>query len=120
MDVVVMAAYIIREGGAMDGIDDWQRRNLFPGCGHLLSSQAASRIFAALTARQRDDFFKAWVDKALNGASVCYDVTSVSSYSQQMPAVERGYNRDGEDLSQFNLGMFCNEQTKTPVYYNRY
>jgi hypothetical protein len=120
MDIVVMAAYIIREGGAMDGIDDWQQRNLFPGYNRQLSSQVTSRIFAALAAGQRDNFFKAWVNKALGGASVCYDVTSVSSHSQQMPAVERGYNRDGEDLPQFNLGMFCNERTKMPVYYNRY
>jgi transposase len=37
-----------------------------------------------------------------------------------MSSVERGYNRDGEDLPQFNLGMFCGEASKTPLYYNRY
>ena len=31
MDIVVMAAYIIREGNAMDGLDDWQQRNFFSG-----------------------------------------------------------------------------------------
>jgi transposase len=39
-------------------------------------------------------------------------VTSISSYVQEMPSVERGYNRDGDDLSQFNIGMFCDELTK--------
>jgi transposase len=57
---------------------------------------------------------------ALGEGTVCYDVTSISSYAQQMPAVERGYNRDGENLAQFNLGMFCDEASKTPIYYNRY
>ena len=37
-----------------------------------------------------------------------------------MTTVERGYNRDGENLAQYNLGLFCDEQTKTPLYYNRY
>jgi transposase len=37
-----------------------------------------------------------------------------------MTAVERGYNRDGDNLAQYNLGMFCDEFTKTPLYYNRY
>ena len=37
-----------------------------------------------------------------------------------MTSVERGYNRDGEDLAQYNLGLFCDEQTRTPLYYNRY
>jgi len=58
------------------------------------------------------------VKTALGGGSVCYDVTSISSYSQAMPAVERGYNRDGDDLAQYNLGTFCDECSKTPLYYN--
>jgi transposase len=37
-----------------------------------------------------------------------------------MISVERGYNRDGDDLAQYNLGMFCDESTKTPLYYNRH
>ena len=120
MDIVVMAAYIIREGNAMDGIDDWQQRNYFPGYTRLLTSQSSSRIFASLTSKQRDDFFALWIKIAIGSGNVCYDVTSISSYSQEMPTAERGYNRDGDDLFQYNLGMFCNETTKAPIYYNRY
>jgi transposase len=120
MGIIVMAAYIIREGNSMDGIDDWQERNCFPGFERLLTSQSTSRIFASLTTTQQNNFFKSWVKKALSGGSVCYDVTSISSYAQTMTSVERGYNRDGDDLAQYNLGMFCDESTKTPLYYNRY
>jgi transposase len=120
MDIIVMAAYIIREGNAMDGIEDWQQRNSFPGFTRLLTPQAASRIFASLPAAGQNSFFKSWVKRALSGPGVCYDVTSVSSYAQQMSSVERGYNRDGEDLAQYNLGMFCDEATMMPLYYNRY
>jgi len=120
MDIVLMASYVIREGSAMDGIDDWQQRNYFPNCSRLLTSQSTSKIFAALTAGQRNNFFIDWVKVAAGKGAVCYDVTSISSYARQMPAVERGYNRDGEDLPQFNLGMFCDETSKMPLYYNRY
>jgi len=120
MDIIVMAAYIIREGNAMDGIDDWLQRNFFPGYSRWLTSQSTSSIFASLTHKQRDDFFRLWVSKALGDGVVCYDVTSISSYSKEMTSVELGYNRDGDDLPQFNLGMFCNEETKIPIYYNRY
>lgn len=120
MDIVIMAAYIIREGNAMDGIDDWQQRNYFPGLNRLLTSQTSSKVFASLTITQQNEFFKYWVKVALGNGSVFYDVTSISSYSQEMPAVERGYNRDGDELAQYNLGMFCDEVTKTPLYYNRY
>ena len=120
MDIVVMAAYIIREGNAMDGIDDWLERNYFPGYSRPLTSQSTSKIFAALAAGQINEFFVGWVKIAKGTGVVCYDVTSISSYARQMPSVERGYNRDGEDLAQFNIGMFCNESSKMPIYYNRY
>jgi transposase len=120
MDIVVMASYIIREGNAMDGIDDWLSRNFFPKYKKKLNSQSTSSIFSALSAGQMHKFFSKWVKTALGDGAVCYDVTSISSYARQMPAVERGYNRDGENLSQFNLGMFCDETNKTPIYYNRY
>ncbi len=120
MDIVVMASYIIREGSAMDGIDDWQSRNYFPKYNRLMTSQSTSKIFAAISAGHMNEFFINWVKIAMGEGAVCYDVTSISSYAQQMPAVERGYNRDCENLAQFNLGMFCDESSKTPVYYNRY
>ena len=120
MDIIVMASYIIREGNAMDGIDDWQQRNYFANYSRLLTSQSTSKIFASISAGQTNKFFTGWVRAAMSEGAVCYDVTSVSSYAQQMPAVERGYNRDGENLAQFNLGMFCDEFSKTPIYYNRY
>ena len=119
-DILVMASYIIREGSAMDGIDDWQQRNYFPNYSRLLASQSTSKIFAGLSAQQMNGFFIDWVKIAMGEGAVCYDVTSISSYAQQMAAVERGYNRDGENLAQFNLGMFCDETSKTPIYYNRY
>ena len=120
MDIIVMASYMIREGNAMDGIDDWQQRNYFPDCRRLLDSKSTSKIFASITAAQTNGFFTNWVKTAMSGGAVCYDVTSVSSYAQGMTTVERGYNRDGDDLAQYNLGMFCDEANRMPVYYNRY
>jgi transposase len=121
MEVVIMAAYMIREGSAMDGLEDWQQRNYFPNHKRKLSSQATSKIFSSLTADQMNHFFTDWVKKNMSdGCGVCYDVTSISSYAKEMTSVEYGYNRDHEKLAQFNLGIFCDELTKTPLYYNRY
>ena len=120
MDIIVMAAYMIREGGAMDGIDDWLGRNYFPNYSRLLTSQSTSKLFSSLTPEQEHKFFVSWVEKTMTDTGVCYDVTSVSSYAQEMTTVEHGYNRDHEKLAQFNLGMFCDELNKLPIYYNRY
>jgi transposase len=120
MDIIVMASYIIREGNAMDGIDDWLERNYFPDYDRQLTSQSTSKIFTALATKQLNDFFVDWVKTVKNIGTICYDVTSISSYAKNMTSVEYGYNRDGEQLTQFNLGMFCDETSKTPLYYNRY
>jgi len=120
MDIIAMAAYIIREGGAMDGIDDWQQRNYLPSYKRLLTSQTTSKTFSSLKIGQTNRFFSEWVALVMQSYAVCYDVTSISSYAQNMTSVERGYNRDGEKLAQFNLGLFCNEGNKIPLYYNRY
>lgn len=120
LDIVIMAAFMIREGNAMDGLDDWQQRNYFQESLRLLTSQVTSRIFGSINEKQRQEFFKMWVKTVSSNTSVFYDVTSISSYAQEMTTVERGYNRDGDDLPQYNLGMFCDESNKTPLYYNRY
>lgn len=120
LDIIAIASYIIRNGNSMDGINDWLERTLMPGYFKSLNSQSTSRLFESISPSEIHEFFKAWVAIALTGENVCYDVTSISSYSQTMTDVERGYNRDGENLPQFNLGMFCDEASKLPLYYNRY
>jgi transposase len=119
-EIVATAAYMIREGNAMDAIDDWQERNLIPGLHKTLTSQNCSKLFESLNPQKLHSFFTKWVKTSMTNNSVCYDVTSVSSYSRTMTGVEYGYNRDGEDLPQFNIGMFCDEVNKLPLYYNCY
>ena len=120
MDIIVSAAYMVREGSSMDAIDDWLERTMVSGYSKSLDSQSTSRLFESIPLSKTHEFFKKWVAMARTGENVCYDVTSISSYSRTMTDVEYGYNRDGEDLPQFNIGMFCDESNKLPLYYNRY
>ncbi len=120
MDIIASAAYIVREGSSMDAIDDWLERTLVPGYFKSLDSQSISRLFGSISPSKTHEFFKKWIAVARMGENVCYDVTSISSYSRTMTDVEYGYNRDGEDLPQFNIGMFCDESSKLPLYFNRY
>ena len=120
MDIIVSATYITREGSTMDAIDDWLERTLVPNYFKNLNSQTTSKLFESISAPKTHEFFKKWVTKSLTSNNVCYDVTSISSYSRTMTDVEYGYNRDGENLPQFNIGMFCDENSKLPLYFNRY
>ena len=118
--ILAIATFLLRDGGALDGMEDWQERTFLEKCDRVLTSQEASRIFESITHEKRMQFFRKWIPAALTNGTVCYDVTSISSYAQNMPSVERGYNRDHEDLCQYNLGMFCDETTRMPLYYERY
>ena len=118
--ILAIATFLLRDGGALDGMEDWQERTFLEKCDRVLTSQEASRIFESITHEKRMQFFREWIPAALTNGTVCYDVTSISSYAQNMPSVERGYNRDHEDLCQYNLGMFCDETTRMPLYYERY
>lgn len=117
--LLAVAAYLISHGGVMDGMDDWQERTFLPQVPRPVTSPAASRLFASLLPEERLLFFRRWIARPHDRRTVCYDVTSVSSYAD-LPDVEYGHNRDREDLPQFNLGMFCDEVTGQPLYYERY
>ena len=119
-EIIALAAHIIINGNVMDGIDDWQDRNFLPGVDCRLSSQSTSRFFSDIEAEEADSFFRDWIELNLQGNNVCYDVTSISSYAEDMVTLEFDYNRDQEKLTQFNLGVFCDEITKIPLYYSRY
>lgn len=82
----------------MNDIDDWMETTYLPYDPPLITSQGSSRLFqtvgkdvAAIHAFTRD-----WAEMAGKGQVVCYDVTSISSYSNLIVAVEYGYNRDRE------------------------
>ena len=86
----------------------------------VLTPQIAGDIFKSITEENRDDFFKKWIPLQEQEGMVCYDVTSVSSYSQGIDGIEFGYNRDKENLPQFNIGMFTNIATGIPIAYESY
>ena len=93
----------------MDGIDDWLERNYFPDYNRLLSSQSTSKSFAELAAGQINDFFVGWVKVAKGTGNVCYDVTSISSYAQQMPSVGTPTNPKRRHVSRTSyVGVFGN------------
>jgi transposase len=68
---------------------------------------------------ERQSFFKKWMKKIADKDYLCYDLTSVSSYSDLNEYVKWGHNRDNEKLPQINLGMLFGQGSGLPVYYRR-
>jgi hypothetical protein len=57
IDILVAAAYIMREGNAMDGIDDWLERTYFEGFTKTMNSQSVSRLFESISENKAHEFF---------------------------------------------------------------
>jgi len=49
-----------------------------------------------------------------------YDITSLSSYSQNIDWLEWGYNRDGLDLPQLNLSVVIDKESNIPFMHQIY
>ncbi len=118
----IMAAGVFFAAGAPGGftnIDHFTQRNM---CftGEILTSQKLSELYSNLYRSERMSFFRKWISKNLENDYACYDVTSISNYSELMPIIAYGYNRDKEALPQLNLGMFCGLESKLPLFYCEY
>lgn len=118
--IKVIASYISLGNVSMSYIDDYMKNNYFPHIDNMITSQIASVVFERIVKEGTDHFFKEWIRETAGKKYICYDVTSVSTYSGNIVEAEYGYNRDHENLEQVNIGLFSVEGTKIPVYYENY
>jgi transposase len=117
--ILACAFYILCEGNVMMYIDDWfdeTKVNLTDRMDDL----DCSKLFAAITEEERRRFFAEWVRSRGEQEYIVYDVSSISTYSENIDFAEWGYNRDNEKLPQINLGMYYGLTTRMPVYYSIY
>jgi len=86
-----------------------------------LSSQQVSELLANLgSSGVPDAFMTALLRDIGTDSTLVYDITSLSSYSQLLPLLEYGYNRDGLDLPQINFSLIIDVQRAIPVMYECY
>ena len=79
------------------------------------TSQRMSRLIEDLGGKEAAmASFYASLVRPKEGALV-YDITSLSSYSRNMEWLEYGYNQDGMDLPQVNLGLVVSLESKMPL-----
>ncbi|NJD02587.1 MAG: transposase [Ruminiclostridium sp.] len=114
--IIALAEYMLCEGNVMSYYEDWFDE-VFPHNGTKLSSAEISRVFQSIDYRSRIDFFKTWIYARKQSEYIAYDVTSISSYSTGIEALEWGYNRDKESLPQLNFAMYYGQESMLPLYY---
>lgn len=110
--------FIVQKGLALSHCEPWSVGHLHP-FGELMISQRISELLPCITDDARQRFLSSWLAKLLENDYLCYDITSVSSYSESNEYVKYGYNRDQEPLPQINLAMLFGQNSHLPAYYRR-
>ena len=86
-----------------------------------LSSQSLSRLLSHIGEGSMNlEFFRRLIQQTSTSSTLIYDITSLSSYSQNISLLEYGYNRDGLDLPQVNLSLIVDKELGIPVMYDIY
>jgi transposase len=116
--IIAMAYYLVVEGGALSFCSTWCKSHA-PTLVPSLSSQRISESLKSITTDQKQTFLGRWMKKILEDDYLCYDITSISSYSQINEYIKYGYNRDGEPLPQLNLAVLFGQKGQLPAYFQR-
>lgn len=87
-----------------------------------LSSQHISRLLKKIGEDERAvyRFMDAWTESRKEDEFIVFDITSVSTHGNGIDFAEWGYNRDGEKLTQVNIGMVYGEPGSLPLLYSLY
>lgn len=119
-EILNLAIYIVKNGGVMMNLEDYYLKHVL-AYDLVPHSHQLNKFFEELTIDRHWSFFQEWNKYLETDTSyLAYDVTSVSTYSQNIPIAERGYNRDGEKLDQINFGTFFDPDKCLPVAYEVY
>jgi len=116
--ILSLVHYIVHKGGALSRAEPWSASCLHP-FGDVIASQRISELLRRLSADARERFLSLWLEHVQEDDWLCYDITSVSSYSRHNEYTHFGYNRDGESLEQVNLAMLFGQNSGLPAHYRR-
>ena len=116
--ILAMANYLAIEGGALSHCESWAKSHE-PALAASLTSQRISEILTSIGIDGKQTFLAKWINNIQEDEHICYDITSVSSYSEVNEFIKWGHNRDKEKLPQLNLAMLFGQKSALPVYYHR-
>lgn len=116
--IMSLVHFIVHKGLPLSRSEPWSTGHLHP-MGELIASQRISELLVKISEDDRQRFLSLWLAKMTEDDYLCYDITSVSSYSRGNEYIKFGYNRDGESLPQINLAMLFGQKSRLPAYYRR-
>ena len=115
--IQMMAYYLASQGGPLSHCGTWCKSHARSQ--EFLTSQRISEILRSISIDEKQTFFNKWMNKVLEDDYLCYDITSISSYSELNEYIKYGHNRDRDKLPQLNLAVLFGQKGRLPVYFQR-
>lgn len=119
--IFALATYCATENAPMYLYENWAHSTDGAG-GCAMSSQQISGFLKRLGENEggREAFWRAWASLHGRNRNLVFDISSISTYSENLVLDEFGYNRDGESLPQINVGMLFADRPGRPLGYRTY
>ena len=115
--IQAMAYYLASCGGPLCHCGTWCKSHIQSV--ECLTSQRISEILGSISIDNKQTFFVKWMHKIFEDDYLCYDITSISSYSEINEYIKYGHNRDLDKLPQLNLALLFGQKGRLPVYFER-
>jgi transposase len=109
-----LVKHSVCEGKPFYYAEDWLDARGFKGS--ALCSRRITDFFRSLDKDVQNTFYAGWIAKKAEKRSLLFDISSISSYAKDNPYVERGYNRDHENLEQINIALITTYETNIPLW----
>ncbi len=121
LEILALAYYEIAEASPYYLFPYWLEEQHLPSVKRLHSSGISELCdFLGRSEKQRMDAIGRWIEHLKPIRGTYYDITSISSHSTKIDFIEWGYNRDGENLPQLNMGVMYCQNNSLPFFYNIY
>jgi hypothetical protein len=114
--IKAMAYYLVHQGGALSHCENWCASHV-PAVADTLTSQHITDILGAIDVNVKQTFMANWLSSNSEDDYLCYDITSISSYSESNAYIRYGYNRDQDSLAQLNLAVVFGQNAGLPLYF---
>jgi transposase len=117
-EILSIVYYIAHKGNPLYRIEGWSMRHKHPYDDYI-SSQRISELLREITDDDHQNFLNQWIKIVQAKEYLCYDITSISSYSKSNSLIRKGYNRDKESLEQLKLALLYGQESMMPAYYRK-
>jgi hypothetical protein len=89
-EIMSLVYFIVQKGLPLSRSEVWSKGHAHP-CKEVLVSQRISELLLSIREDDRQKFLSLWMAKMSEHDYLCYDITSISSYSKTNEYVRYGY-----------------------------